>query len=209
MAIGWARSSRHAAAFVAREMLPPEYFAKLFKFGFVRNPWDHLVSAYSHFQRERQDVLRQHRVADFPQFVDFVLETPPERATRAALVRAIQRPQLEYLVGLRGEQVVDFIGRYELLESDFQEVLRRLELPLRPLPTKRRGSRPGDYRGYYSDALAERVAGHYADDLAAFQYHFDAEGRGDRIDISSGHATGAIAGRITSATESEPQEDAI
>src|SRR5262245_44426165 len=45
---------RHAPAIVAREMLPPQDFDRLFKFAFVRDPWDRLLSAYHHYQRERQ-----------------------------------------------------------------------------------------------------------------------------------------------------------
>jgi hypothetical protein len=164
---------RHAPVIVAREMLPPQTFARLFKFAFIRNPWDRLVSAYGHYQRERQDILTRHNLESFSHFVDFVLTTPAERAPRSALMRAIQRPQLESLIGLRGELLVDFIGRYESLAEDFHDVAGRLSLPTNELPHKRRGTSRRDYRECYTVELAERVGEHYADDLAAFQYHFD------------------------------------
>jgi hypothetical protein len=166
---------RHAPAVVCREMLPPHVYQRLYRFAFVRNPWDRLVSAYSHFQRERQDILTAHRLADFPRFVQFILEADLDTVTRGTLIQAIQRPQLESVVGLRGELIVNFVGRYERLDSDFADVCQRLHLNHVRLPHKRRSDRPRDYRTHYDDQLAERVASHYADDLAAFGYQFSSE----------------------------------
>ena len=48
---------RHAKAIAAQEMLPRELYQRLFKFAFVRNPWDLQVSSYHHLQRERPQLL--------------------------------------------------------------------------------------------------------------------------------------------------------
>ena len=39
---------------IAAEMLPAETFDNLFKFVFVRNPWDLQVSSFHHIRRERR-----------------------------------------------------------------------------------------------------------------------------------------------------------
>jgi len=39
---------RHSKAIAAKEMLPREFYDSLFKFAFVRNPWDLQVSSYHH-----------------------------------------------------------------------------------------------------------------------------------------------------------------
>jgi len=174
-----AKIPRHAGAVAAREMLPPDAFASLFKFAFVRNPWDRVVSSYSHFQREYPSELIRQRIGTFDQFVDYLLETPPERAERPAMLRALQRPQLESLVGVQGELLVDFVGRYERLEEDFSAILEQIPLPQIPLPHKRKSQRAADYRASYSDELAERVARHFADDIRSFQYAFDPQQSGD------------------------------
>jgi hypothetical protein len=195
-----ARIPRHAPVIVAREMLPPAVYFNLFKFAFVRNPWDRVVSAYAHFQRERTEILRRQRIDSFESFVRFVLETPAHASERPALIRAIQRPQLESLVGFHGELLVDFVGRYENLASDFDQVLQRISMTATNLPHKRRGQRDRDYRSLYTDALAESVGQHYADDLTAFQYTFDdcdeLTSRGNGAAWSN---TKAIAGRVTPA----------
>lgn len=174
-----ARIPRHAAAVAAREMLPPDVFASLFKFAFVRNPWDRVVSSYSHFQREYPAELSKQKIETFEQFVGYLLETPPERAERPAMLRALQRPQLESLVGVQGELLVDFVGRYERLEEDFSAILEQIPLPHIALPHKRKSQRSADYRASYSDELADRVAQHFADDIRSFQYSFDPEPQGD------------------------------
>ena len=47
------RFPRHSKVIAAKEMLPAEYFAGLYKFAYVRNPWDLQVSSYHHIKRER------------------------------------------------------------------------------------------------------------------------------------------------------------
>jgi hypothetical protein len=164
---------RHAPVLVAREMLPPTLFGQLFKFTFVRDPWDRLASGYGHFRRERQDLLREYRIGNFAEFVDWILTVAPDTTPRAALIRALRRPQSEYLVDWDGRLLVDFVGRYERLEEDFRQVTDRLQLKGRKLPHERRFSQRGDYRAMYTDALAERVGQVYASDRSAFCYRFD------------------------------------
>ncbi len=164
---------RHAPVVTAKEMLPPLLFNELFKFAFVRNPWDRMVSAFYHFQRERQDVLQQHRIVDVEQFIDWLLDVPLEDSVRPALVVALRRPQLEFLVDLQGEIIVDFVGRYEHLLEDFEQIRQRLSLKSIDLPHKRCSQRRRDYRTCYSDRLAARVGEHFASDVKAFEYEFD------------------------------------
>ena len=164
---------RHAPALVAREMLPPTLFEQLFKFTFVRNPWDRLASGYRHFRQERLDLLRRYQIGNFAEFVDWILTVAPDRTPRAALIRALRRPQSEYLVDWNGRLLVDFVGRYERLEEDFRKIADRLGLKGRKLPHERRSSERGDYRSMYTDALAERVGQVYTSDRSAFGYRFD------------------------------------
>ena len=105
---------RHCKAITAQEMLPREVYQGLFKFAFVRNPWDLQVSSYHHIKRERPHLLKDNE--SFSAFLQRKLD--PLREWQYHIDTSIT-PQLDYLVDLRGNQIVDFVGRYESLQADF------------------------------------------------------------------------------------------
>jgi len=159
---------RHAKAVAAQEMLPGEIFDGLFKFVFVRNPWDLQVSSFHHIRREKPEVLGA--VKTFREFVD--LKFDPDRPYDFML--DISRElQSDYLVDLHGRTLVDFIGRYENLADDFATACRRIGIAQPPLPHERRAVDRDDYRRYYDAHTAERVAAHYAPDIERLGYRFD------------------------------------
>lgn len=159
---------RHARVVAAKEMLPEEVFERLFKFAFVRNPWDLQVSSFHHIRRERPHLMAG--IDDFPGFIRWKLD--PERPYQFHVDTSIQL-QWDYLRDLDGRMLVDFVGRYEDLEADFAEVCRRLGKPGLRLPHRRKATDRKDYRGYYDDATAEAVARHFHQDIEAFGYTFD------------------------------------
>ncbi len=160
---------RHAKVIAAKEMLPAALFERLFKFAFVRNPWDLQVSSYHHIRRERPALMVGHE--GFADFLRWKLD--PARPYQYHLDTAIER-QRDYLIDLRGTVCIDFIGRYERLPEDYREIGRRLGVNLPDLPHRRRATdRQADYRGYYTEATAALVAEYFAEDIAAFGYRFD------------------------------------
>ena len=161
---------RHAKAILAREALPHELFDRLFKFAIARNPWDLQVSSYHHLRRERPHLLEGH--GDFESFLRWKLD--PERPYQYHIDTSIEL-QSDYLIGLHGEMLVDFVGRYERLEADFRTVCERIGIAARALPHRRQATdRGGDYRRYYTDETAELLAQRFRPDLEMFGYTFDA-----------------------------------
>lgn len=160
---------RHAKVVAAKELLPKEFFDQLFKFAFVRNPWDLQVSSFHHIRRERPQYLSGHE--DFVAFLRWKLD--PERPYQYHIDTSIES-QTDYLIDLSGRVVVDFIGRYERLGEDFAEACRRIGMPAPALPHQRQArDRQKDYRGYYTDETAELVARHFARDIEILGYGFD------------------------------------
>jgi len=159
---------RHARVIAARELLPADFFCRLFKFAFVRNPWDLQVSSWHHVRRERPGLLRD--CPDFDAFIRYKFESEATLPYHLAITRF---PQLDYCVDLYGDMLLDFVGRYERLQADFTEVCRRLGLAGVRLPHKRRAPSRREYRSYYSDASAEIVARAYVRDVEYFGYRFD------------------------------------
>jgi hypothetical protein len=158
---------RHAKIIAAKEMLPKEYFDRLYKFAFVRNPWDLQVSSYHHLHRERPRLLEG--VADFSAFVRWKLD--PERPYQYHLDTSIER-QSDYLIDLSGKIVADFVGHYERLQEDFDLICEQIGIGRRSLPHRRKATHREDYRRYYDDETAELVAKYFRRDIENFGYAF-------------------------------------
>jgi hypothetical protein len=164
-----AKFPRHAKLIAAKEMLPADVFDRLFKFAFVRNPWDLQVSSYHHIRRERPHLITH--IDSFEGFLRWKFD--PARAPQYHADMSIEL-QSDYLVDLHGQRIVDFVGRYEVLVEDFEEACRRIGIRCPELRHSRRAvDRRKDYRGYFNDATAELVAEHYRQDIEAFGYVFD------------------------------------
>ncbi|TCT19596.1 sulfotransferase family 2 domain-containing protein [Thiobaca trueperi] len=162
---------RHAKVIAAQELLPKDYFDSLFKFAFVRNPWDLQVSSFHHIRRERPHYLGGHET--FDAFLRWKLD--PERPYQYHLDTSITL-QSDYLIDLHGRVLVDFIGRYERLHEDFATACDRIGIAPPALPHARAAKdRKRDYRGYYNDETAGLIARHFARDIEMLGYQFDPE----------------------------------
>jgi len=149
----------HVTADEVKRCLPAEVYGALFKFAFVRNPWDRLVSRYAHLLRSTD--RRRHRfISGLEKFEDF-------------LKWEIQRGscQYPYVTDAQGNQIVDFIGHYERLAEDFAKICARLKIPAE-LPHAN-VSEHRDYRSYYTPETRELVAKEFRRDLEMFHYDFD------------------------------------
>ena len=159
---------RHAHIIAAREMLPEDFFKSLFKFAFVRNPWDLQVSSFHHIKRERPQVMEG--ISDFNEFMRWKFNS--RRPWQYHIDTSLSL-QSDYLVDLHGNKLVDFVGRYENLQEDFSEVCKKIGVTLQ-LPHKRQAmDRKSDYRSYFDDHSIELVAQHFAKDISLLNYHFD------------------------------------
>ena len=164
-----AKLPRHARIICAQEMLPKEFFDGLYKFAFVRNPWDLQVSSYHHLKRERPQLLVGRE--SFDAFTRWKLDQ--ERPYQYHLDTSIAL-QTDYLVDLRGKLLTDFIGRYERLQDDWLTICARIGIAPPALPHKRQArDRKRDYRSYYDDDTAQLVADHFHRDIELLNYRFD------------------------------------
>ena len=158
---------RHAKAMAAYEMLPRDLYQTLFKFAFVRNPWDLQVSSFHHIQRERPHLLKG--VTDFEGFLRMKLN--PDRRYVYHFDVSIE-PQGDYVVDMHGNLIVDFIGRYENLVGDFEEACKKIGIPCPRLPHRRQATDRSAYRQYYNEVTAQLIADHFKSDIEMFGYSF-------------------------------------
>jgi len=149
-----------------------------FKFAFVRNPWDRLVSWWSMINANRTALSNGMPLNRFHRFVlqrattfeEFLLSCD-EEVVEDDGCKWIYRNQLEYLTDSTGKLLVDFVGRFETLEQDFASVAQRIPLSPTQLPHVNR-SHHGQYVEYYTPALAQKVGLRYRRDIETFGYVF-------------------------------------
>ncbi len=96
-------------------------FASFYKFSFVRNPWSRLVSEY-----------RYRNFLSHKSFKDFVMNKLPSPG-RDDKYRHIM-PQTDMLYDQQGQLLVDFVGKFERLQQDFEQVCNHLGFEDSALP---------------------------------------------------------------------------
>lgn len=166
-------SASHTKLTMYCRVFEPELFLRYFKFTFIRNPWDRLVSAYHFLQGggygDGDRRWFQRELGVYKDFDDFVRNW--------LRVENIYKhihfcPQVEFLEDENNSGVkVDYIGLYENIESDFDYVARRLGVK----NSLRKGntSRHKSYRDYYSATTRDIVAEVYLRDIERFGYDFE------------------------------------
>jgi len=156
----------HTTARLFKYKLGGNQFDNSFKFSFVRNPWDWMYSWYS-MHRKGQD-------ADDYTFKHWLMEYE-HKMTRTFMwdeipIASQRRGQMDWLTNKNGEVIVDFVGRFENLEEDFDIVRDKLKIKKRL--TKTNASIRGDYRSAYDNEMIEFVYKYCEKDIKEFGYEY-------------------------------------
>lgn len=146
------------------------YFPKLtlnhFKFAFVRNPWDRLVSGWMNKVVESNffgfDEAELVQMRKFENFIDYVAGLDMEKCDRHVALQSS-------LIDLNN---VDFVGRMERFDADFGVVLDRIGVSLPEIDRKNASVERTSYRDYYTVETARRARDIYARDISVFGYDF-------------------------------------
>lgn len=141
----------------------PGLYRGYFKFAFVRNPWDRLVSCWLE-KSVKSDAFKlgPERAARFSSFVDYVASRDLERCDRHIALQSS-------LIDLNA---LDFLGRHETFAADFEAVCARLGLGGRPVEPQNVSKGRSPYRDYYDADLRDRVRALYRKDIQLFGYSF-------------------------------------
>jgi Sulfotransferase family len=144
-----------------RREIGRKQFETYFKFGFVRNPWDRVVSLY-----ERNEGLQLKDKMTFEQFVDWI-----KYSSSTCIHSSPHRYQLDWFVDPHGNLLADFIGRFEKLEEDWIFVAQKLGITEK-LPHRRANPRARHYTEYYTPRTRDVIATRFKVDIDQFGYEF-------------------------------------
>ena len=143
-----------------------------FKFAFVRNPWDLVVSMYHYvWYSEVMEWWRTgHRSRPWT-FNRWVKSRHFRRPRGWKKNRCYDGDQLCWVTSCDGQLIADFIGRFENLQEDFNIVCDKIGIPQKQLPHDN-STKHKHYTEYYDDETKQIVAKKYAKDIEYFGYKF-------------------------------------
>jgi chondroitin 4-sulfotransferase 11 len=175
---------KHMSAFLLRDKIYD--WDNLWKFTFIRNPYDRMVSYYTFYRMPRKvPYLHSTRKAaiemSFPEWVRWLKQKefvrlgdhPPRK------IPMWRRPQVDFIYN-NGIKLVDHICRYETLQDDYNYIANKLKLNQDPsiwkhhkvLRHDNRSSRLEDFRLYYDDESRSIVKWWFMRDIKEFNYTF-------------------------------------
>jgi hypothetical protein len=129
-----------------------------FRFAFIRNPWDRLLSFY--FFKKHNDRVKISKDMSFKDYL--------KSSSFLDQFKYEAKNQFSYVDGF-GE--FSFIGRFENLQQDFNAICDKIKIPTPRLPHLNKTTHT-HYTEYYDDETREIVAKKYAQDIEYFGYKF-------------------------------------
>ena len=145
---------------------PELSFDSYFKFAFVRNPWDRLISCWNN-KVVKQNYFRfddnnYKKMKVFENFVNYVSGLSIDKCDR----------HLRSQSALIDLNMLDYLGRMETFDDDASYIFQVLGLPKNKIAHKNVTSNKQSYEAYYNDHLAKKVAQIYRKDIQIFGYQF-------------------------------------
>jgi len=179
--------SWHYTAQAYQRMLGWPAYQWRFSFAFVRNPWDRFLSLYRYARLEES---RYHSAID-PESAPYGKHKDYDLLKNASVEECAHylqeerlrhddfinhwRPQSDWVTDNNGEVIIDFVGRVETIDADFQAVARQFENPIDSLPvtnTSNGTTSARKYRSAFTDTARHIVADYYQEDVDRFGYEF-------------------------------------
>ena len=111
---------------------------------------------------KRQVELYKNFIEKYPTFRDHVLHHTTKKRVKS---------QLEYICDKNGNNLLDFVGRLENLQEDYDIVCDKIGIPQQKLLHKNKTEHK-HYTEYYDDETKQIIAECYAKDIEYFGYKF-------------------------------------
>ena len=154
-----------------------------FKFAFVRNPFERQVSLWEYakkvvihyLEHTDEDVILSDanfrdkmQILKYENFQNWVIKSKDTFDQCPLASSWVLQSRYIYKAD---KKLVDFIGKTENLQEDFNIVCDKIGIPQQELPYKN-ASNHKHYTEYYDDETRQIIENHYAKDLEHFGYEF-------------------------------------
>ena len=163
---------------------PQEYF----KFAFVRNPWDRVLSNYFYSIKIQWKAANwdfsEVKNLEFKDFVRKIYDKTFDWNKTWRLFKSRRRESIHestiplrwtsaylWLVDSNNNVLTDYIGRFENLQEDFDIICEKIGIPKKQLDWVNK-SKHKHYSEYYDDETREIVAKNHKEDIKYFGYKF-------------------------------------
>ena len=150
----------------------PVRFHQYFKFGFARNPLDRFFSAYCFLRKGglggKDAEFGQKYIQPYANFQAFVKALDYPKQKEKILQWRHFKPQYHFLCDKNEAVLVDYLGYYESLKKDYQNIAHRLSMGS-PLRLVNSSDKPA-YEQYYNENMKRVLKNIYYKDFEIFGY---------------------------------------
>jgi hypothetical protein len=166
------RCKKHTPALTLKKHIGFLAWKTHFKFAFVRNPWDLMVSSYCWWlnkgrQFDESIAQKAKQVEKFDNFKQFLLSDLGKTH-----INEIEAQDLSHWIcDENGKIIVDFVGKVENLEQDLEYIFRQLGTSC-PKLKKKNASQRNDYRKYYDRETKTLIEKRFKWTIENFNYQF-------------------------------------
>jgi hypothetical protein len=152
---------------IEKGIIGKKFDKKAFKFCFVRNPYDRAVSLYHYFKR-------RNRIRDsvsFQMFCEILMEKKFEDIGLYHWRGFSQcNPQVNWIKDKNNRVKINFIGKYESLNEDFNNLCTILKIPNNFSLPKLNISERNHFKEYFTEKSVAIINTIYNEDFEFFNY---------------------------------------
>ena len=148
---------KHSDINSAKRIMPEELFNSYFKFAFVRNPWKRLVSEFEFIKRNPEHGRHKKVIKmTFNQYIKYQS-------------KRYDAHQINMLANKKGVLQMDFIGKFENLQEDWNLICDKIGIDNMVLSHRKKATRV-NYNNYYNEENIQLVAKLWEKDIKTFNY---------------------------------------
>jgi hypothetical protein len=161
-------SMKHWSAVKINKKFGSDIWNEYFKFTFIRNPYERLLSWYNMIDKSRgnpnPNPFHSCIQKNIHSFSNFIMEDKNFMDINELPQQRIAQFQK---ISENGRVIVDFIGRYENIDEDFSYIFKKINIPEAVLPHINKFDHD-HYMNYYSKEMINEVNSFAEEDFVNF-----------------------------------------